>query len=699
MEQKIGPSAEEGGMRIVVVGGHTGGTSFISQARRFSDEASITLLERGAYVGYVSCGLAYYLGGVVKNRSTLLPMLPETLARRFGVDVRAKHEVVSVDRVLKTVTVRDVERNELYSLPYDKLVLAPGATPARPAIPGVGLPNVFALRRIEDVDAITAWIAENNPRHATVVGGSFIGLEVVENLKRRGLDVTLVERAAQVMPRIDREMAALLHQHLAAHGVGMRLGSTVTGFEPQGDRLKVNVENGDALETDMVVLALGLVPSTSLARDAGLEIGDLGGIKVDAFLRTSDPDIYALGDVVQTQCALTGESALAQLAGPITRQARVAAAHVFGRNTAYKGALGTFICKVFDLAVAMTGVSENTLKKLGRDYRKIIVPATNHVTYYPGAKPLYLKLLFCPETGKVLGAQAVGEEGADKRIDVLATAIASGMTVGELEYLELSYAPPYGAPKDAVNVAGAMAAGVMRGGRRLIYAEDLTESAGDLLVLDVRTPAEFEAGTIPGAVHIPDHQLRERFGELPKDKRIIVSCQIGSKANVMQRFLTMQGFDAYTLMGGHLAWMMVNNCLPVPGKPVAGAQASMPGMPAIREERRRLAGRRCAEDRRSAGNAVSGAEQRAAQDRRQAGDRRRPWQGANLDVRGLNCPGPILKVREQMGKLSAGDMIRIEASDPAFPKDLAAWCEKSEVTLLHAFCSPTNSVAVCRKER
>lgn len=688
MEQQKEASVQSKPLKIVVVGGHTGGTSFISQARRFSDEVSIILLERGSYVGYVSCGLAYYLGGVVKNRSTLLPMLPETLARRFGVEVRARHEVVAVDRALKTVTVRDSERDELYSLPYDKLVLAPGAVPARPAIPGAGLPNVFALRRIEDVDAITAWIAETNPRHATVVGGSFIGLEVVENLKRRGLAVTLIERAPQVMPRVDREMAALLHQHLAAQGVEMRLGSTVTGFEPCGDRLKVNVESGDALETDMVVLALGLVPATSLAREAGLEIGDLGGIKVDAFLRTSDPDIYALGDVVQTRCALTGESALAQLAGPITRQARVAAAHVFGWDTAYKGALGTFICKVFDLAVAMTGVSEKTLKKLGRNYRKVIVPATNHVTYYPGAKALYLKLLFCPETGKVLGAQAVGEEGADKRIDVLATAIASGMTVGELEYLELSYAPPYGAPKDAVNVAGAMAAGVMRGGRKLVYAEDLDESGDGLLVLDVRTPAEFEAGTIPGAVNIPDFQVRERFGELPKDRRIVVSCQIGSKANVVQRFLAMQGFDAHTLLGGHLAWMMANDCLPVSTRPVAAAQP-----PAIREERRKLACRRGRENHGAASDAVSAAERRAGQ------DRRRPWQGADLDVRGLNCPGPIMKVREQMGQLDAGDMIRVQASDPAFPKDLAAWCQKSGVTLVHVFCSPTQSTAICRKER
>ena len=687
-------NVQGGPLKIVVIGGQTGGTGFISQARRFSDDASITLLERGEHIGYVACCLAYYLGGVLPDRETLLPMRPDILINRFGVDVRTPHEVVAIDRDAKIVEVRDMNRDEIYRLPYDKLVLATGASPACPDLPGFKQPGVFMVRNIADVDAITAWMNERTPAHAVVIGAGFIGLEVVENLKKRGIKVSIVERAAQIMPRVDTDMASLLYQHLISHGIEIRLNQSVTSIAKSETGFKIETSDGAPIDTEMVIVAAGLKMETTLARSAGLKIGDLGGIQVDEFLRTSDPDIYAVGDAIQTTCAVTGAPTTAWLAVPISRQTRIAAAHIFGREMPYGGTLGTFICKVFDLAIAMTGVSEERLKRRGIAYRKVLLPSTNHIPYYPGAKALYLKLLFCPDTGKVLGAQAVGEEGADKRIDVLATAITSGMTVHELEYLELCYAPPYGAPKDAVNLAGAMAAGMLRKGKQVLYAEDLA-GADDVFVLDVRTAEEFQQNAIPGAVNIPDEELRGRLTELPKDKRVAVCCQIGSKANAVQRLLSLQGYDAYTLMGGYLAWMMVNNCLPTEKSlsRVTGKTTSL----LISDDRRVSGERRANIEQRLDSARADDPDRRADQSRRVSPDRRETWRGFELDVRGLSCPGPIVKVRDRMKTLEQGEQIRIHASDPAFPRDLSAWCDKTGHLVIHIYRSPTQSSVLCEK--
>jgi len=684
-------------LRVVVVGGHTGGTSFLSQARRFSDNAHITLLERGAHVGYVSCGLAYYAGGLIPDRATMLPMRPATLERRFGVEVKVNHEVTAIDRAGKRVMVRDLERGASHELPYDKLVLAPGASALWPDTVERNLAGVFALRRIHDADGIIQWIEQQRPRHATVIGAGFIGLEAAENLRRRGLAVTVVERASHVLPRIDAEMAALLHQHLAAHDVELKLRAAVTRVAMNSHSLLVQLSDGTNLHTDMVVLALGLKADSALAESAGLATGDLGGIMVDEYLRTSDPDIYALGDAIQTRCAITGVDTLCQLAGPIGRQARVAAAHMFGGPTPYKGSMGTFACKVFDRAVAMTGVSEKQLKAGGWNYGKVFLPSTQHVAYYPGAKALFLKLLFDRDSGRVLGAQAIGEDGADKRIDVVATAITAGMTVEDLEYLELCYAPPYGAPKDAVNMAGAMAAGVRRGQKRVLYPEELNGGRDDLVVLDTRSADEFAVSHIPGAVNIPDEEVRKRVQELPRDKHIAIVCQIGIKANNVQRFLELQGYEASTVMGGYTAWMMAMDRLPVPtrknGATHSTTETAMPDRRARSDRRAQI------ERRTSVGSGPNGVERRTGSERRRLVARRQPWAGAELDVRGLCCPGPILKLREQMAGLNAGQLLRVQASDPAFPTDLEVWAKRTGVRVVYVASAPNHSVAICEKNR
>ena len=681
------PHADAAPLRIVVVGGHTGGTSFLSQAKRFSDNAVITVLERGAHVGYVSCGLAYYAGGLIPERATMLPMQPATLEKRFGVSVRTRQDVIAIDRARHCVVVRDLEKGETYELAYDKLVLAPGASALWPEYVDRDLVGVFTLRRIQDADGIIEWIEKQKPRHATVIGAGFIGLEAAENLKRRGLAVTVIERAPQVMPRIDAEMAALLQQHLSAHQVDIKLNTIATRVTTNSSALLVTLSDGTALHTDMVVLALGLKADTALAKAAGLSIGGLGGITVDTFMRSSDPDIYALGDAIQTFCAVTASDTLCQLAGPIGRQSRVAAAHLFGHNIPYQGSMSTFACKVFDRAVAMTGVSEKQLIALNWNYAKVFLPSTQHVSYYPGAKPLFLKLLFDQQTGRVLGAQAIGEEGVDKRIDVLSTAIAAHMTVEDLEYLELCYAPPYGAPKDAVNMAGAMGAGMRRGQKSILYPEQVDGTDPGQYVLDTRSTEEFEASSIPGSVNIPDEQVRSRVAEIPQDRRIVVICAIGLKANNIQRFLELRGYQAYTVMGGYAAWMMAHDRLPIPKKMPTGSASAK-----LTQDRRRSL------DRRQMQSAeLNAAEHRPHPNRRLHADRRQPWQGADLDARGLICPGPLLKVKQRLATLKAGEPLRVRANDPSFTADFLIWAQRSGTRVLSVYTSPNSSTVICEK--
>jgi NADPH-dependent 2,4-dienoyl-CoA reductase/sulfur reductase-like enzyme/rhodanese-related sulfurtransferase len=539
--------------KIVIVGGVAGGASAATRARRLSEDAEIVVFERGPYVSFANCGLPYHVGGVIAERERLLVQTPEGLRARFGLDVRTETEVLAVDRAGKTVLARELKTGREYRESYDALILSPGAEALRPPIPGVDHPRVLTLRNMGDMDAIIA--AAQNAGRAVVVGAGYIGLELAESLRHRGLEVTLVEKLAHVMGLADPEMTAPLHAELVRHGIVLRLRTSVKAFFPKEAGLEVQLDEGERLYCDFAVLAVGVRPEVRLAKAAGLELGPRGGIRVDGQMRTSDPAIWAVGDAVEVKDLVTGDPCLIPLAGPANRQGRIAADSVMGRESRYASSQGTGICKVFDVAFAMTGLTETALKAKGRDFRRIYVHPASHATYYPGAHPVSLKLLFDPKDGRILGAQAVGPDGVDKRIDVLAVAQRAGLTVYDLEELELCYAPPFGSAKDVVNMAGFVAANVLRGDAELWEPEDLRAPEGQLL-LDVRTPEEFKDGHIPGAVNLPVDELRGRLAELPRDKTILAYCQVGLRGYLACRILSQRGLRAKNLSGGFKRWQM-----------------------------------------------------------------------------------------------------------------------------------------------
>ena len=548
-------------MKLVIVGGVAGGASAAARARRLSEDAEIVLFERGPDVSFANCGLPYYIGGEIADREKLLVAKPTLLKERFRLDVRTRTSVEAIDRAAKTVRARRLADGREYEEPYDKLILAPGAAPLRPPIPGIDLPGIFTLRNLQDTDRIKAFI-DRGVQSAVVVGAGFIGLEMAENLVRRGVSTTVVELQDQVLPPLDREMAQPIARTLAAHGVGLRLNQSAEAFEPAGDGLAVRLKSGERLTAGLVLLGIGVRPENQLAVAAGLEVGPRGGIRVNEHMHTSDPDIYAVGDAVEVQGFVTGAPTQVPLAGPANRQGRIAADNIFGRDSRYRGTQGTAIVRVFDLTAAMTGETEKALKRTGRDYLKIYVHPNQHAGYYPGAKAMTLKLLFEPGTGRILGAQAVGEEGVDKRIDVLAVAIQAGMTVFDLEEAELAYSPQYGSAKDPINMAGFVAAAVAQGEYPQVYAEVLESGQSeqrDVTLLDVRTAREFDAGSIPGAKHVPLDELRSRLDELPRDRPVVVYCQAGQRAYVATRLLRKVGFDAANLAGGYRTFRMVHD--------------------------------------------------------------------------------------------------------------------------------------------
>ena len=545
--------------KIVIIGGVAGGASAAARARRLSESAEIIVFERGPYVSFANCGLPYHIGGDIKNREALVLQTPQSFKRRFNVDVRVGSEVVAIDRERKQVTVRLLASGESYQQPYDKLILSPGAAPIVPPISGIDNPLTFSLRNIPDMDRILARMQQQMPQHATVVGGGFIGLEMAEALHQRGVKVTLLELAPQVMAPIDGEMATLVHDELRSHGVDLRLATALSAVATQGeDTLQLTTSHGEQLTTNMLILAIGVRPDVSLARATGLALGPLGGIAVNDQMLTSDPDIYAVGDAVETPDFITGKPSLVPLAGPANRQGRIVADNIFGRPSRYLKTQGTAIVRVFSLAVASTGLSEKALLRQQLPYQKIYVVPGSHAGYFPGAHPVTLKLLFAPDTGRVLGAQAVGRDGIDKRIDVLAVALRAGMTVFDLEHLELCYAPPYGSAKDVVNLAGFVASNLLRGDSAICHVPDIIQRSSQQQVLDVRSPMELEQyGTIDGAINIPVDELRDRLGELDHSKEYLVTCQVGLRGHVAQRMLVNSGFKASNLSGGFRIWQMV----------------------------------------------------------------------------------------------------------------------------------------------
>ena len=639
----------------IVIGGVAGGASTAARLRRNDEHAHIVLVERGAYISYANCGLPYYTGTVIAERSKLFVMTPQSFQETLNIDVRINTEATAIDPKSKTVTLIDTTNGKTYQEPYDELILSPGAEPIRPPIPGMDLEGIFTLRTVPDADAIKAWLDTLNPERAVVVGGGFIGLEMAENLAHRGVKVAIVEALEQVMAPLDFEMAAIVHRHLREKGLELRLRDGVKAFEKQDNRILVRLASGDTMLTDMVLLSVGIRPDTKLAQDAGIATipagkPGAGAILVDEHFHTNLPYIRAIGDAVAFKNPITGEVGVVPLAGPANKQGRlVADAVVYGdeKTPPWKGTLATSIAKIFDLTVAATGANEKVLDRIGKPHTGIIVHPNNHAGYYPGVVPLSLKVVFDPESGRLYGAQAVGYDGVDKRIDVLSALIGKKGTVADLTEFDQAYAPPYSSAKDPVNMAGFVADNVLAGRSHLIdYREFEKLRSEGAFVLDVRTLEEFELGHIPGAICIPNTELRKHLSELPKDKIILIYCSVGLRGYLSERILRQNGWSSvYNLSGGYKTWQVVMEKQDSSG--ALAAQAALYGttqqglqyaMTAYRE-----------------GTGMP--EQKII----------------NVDACGLQCPGPIMRLKNEIDAVEPGTRIIITASDPGFSRDVQSW--------------------------
>jgi len=641
-------------MKVVIIGGVAGGATAAARLRRNDERAEIVLIERGPFISFANCGLPYHISGAIPNREQLLVTSEARFKARYGVDVRSRTEAIAIDREAKTVLLRDLTTGTEREESYDRLLLSPGAGAIRPPLPGIESKRVFTLRDIPDLDRIMEHLRDASPRRAVVIGGGFIGLETAENLHERGIFTTLVEGAPQILAPFDPEMAAIVHAHMREKHVELYLGDKIERFEDKSDHTLVFLSSGKRLQADIVVLAIGVRPETTLARGAGLELGTTGGIKVDRRLRTSDPAIFAVGDAVEVTHWIDGHQALIPLAGPANRQARVVADNMLATDETamieYKGTLGTAVLKVFDLAAASTGLNEAWLTARGIPFRATITHGGSHASYYPGSMPISLKLLFAPD-GKILGAQAVGADGADKRIDVIASVIHAGGTVQDLTELELAYAPPFGSAKDPVNIAGYVASNVLNGSHEIIdwktLRRDLETAPDGFQLVDVRTPEEFAISTLPRAKHIELDHLRERLGELDPEKPVVVFCQVGLRGYLAYRILKQRGFrHVRNLTGGIKTYLW------------ATEKQSNPDIFDYEDIKRR-------------DQADIDAEAKHVGVPVPRGDRRL------LDAVGLQCPGPIMKTFKAITTMAPGELLEVTASDPAFGRDVRAWAEKS----------------------
>lgn len=647
--------------RYCIVGGVAGGASAAARLRRLDEAAEIVLFERGPYISYANCGLPYYAGGVIQERERLFVMTPEKFAAWLKVDVRTSTEVLSIDRRLKQIAVRNLASGEEYQVSYDYLVLSPGADPIIPKIPGIEDDAIFTLRSVQDIDRIAAFMEREKPARAVVVGGGFIGLEMAENLSARGLSVSVVEALNQVMNPLDFEMAAMVHRELKSKGVGLYLGAAVESFRRRDDHVRVCLADGKSLEADIVLLSIGVKPEGRLAAEAGLDTAPNGAIMVDRHLRTQDSAILALGDAVAFPHPILGAAMPVPLAGPANKQARVVADTIVkgeaGRS--WKGAIGTSIAKVFDLTVGATGASEKQLKKSGIPYRTLITHGSSHAGYYPGARPLTIKTLFAPESGRLLGAQVVGGDGVDARLNLLSETIRRSGSVVELGEIEHAYAPPFSSAKDPVNIAGMAAENLLAGLTDVVQWHEVEGLHGSgAFFLDVRTAEEFALGTIPGATNIPLEELRSRLQEIPRDRKLIVFCAVGLRGYLAERVLRQSGWsDIANLSGGYKTWEMATE--PTDAA-VAGTSASAGAS--------------------SARPSVSqpAAPQSAAPPSPRAG----PKTELKVDACGLQCPGPIMRLKTEIDKLSGGDRLVISASDPGFSRDVESWCRLTGNTLV-----------------
>ena len=638
--------------KYVIIGGVAGGATAAARLRRLDEKAEIVLLERGEYISYANCGLPYYAGGVIKERSKLFVMTPEKFRSTLAVDVRTGHEATRIDAKAKTVEILEKATGRIYSESYDALVLSPGAEPVKPPIPGIDDAGIFTLRSVPDIDAIKEHIDARRPERAIVIGAGFIGLEMAENLGERGIFVTIVEALDQVMNVVDPEMAAIVHQHIKAKGVELYLADSVIAFERRDGKIVVRLKSGKDLPADMVILSIGVKPDTKLAKEAGLALDQKGAILVDAEMRTSDPSIYAVGDAVACASPLTGKVGSVPLAGPANKEARIAADNiVLGKGSRkYGGSMGTSIAKVFDLTVACTGLSEKACERDHLAHNAVIVHPSSHAGYYPDAKPFSLKVVFDPDSGKLLGAQAVGYEGVDKRIDVIAAFLSMGAGVEALARFEHAYAPPFASAKDPVNYAGFVAENLLARLTAQVRWSDVARlKAEGAFILDVRTPEEFALGRVEGAVNISNTVLRERLAEVPKDRFVLLYCGVGIRGYLAERILRQNGWkDLANLAGG---WKTYEAAAEVQ----ANVGIFRPGLAAI--ARAKAAPVAYAEG--------SGQPEAIAA---------RSFQTIEVDACGLQCPGPIMRLKAEMDKAAAGTKLKVRATDPGFARDAAAWC-------------------------
>ena len=626
-------------MKYVIIGGVAGGATAAARLRRIDEASDIVLLEKGKHISYANCGLPYYIGGVIEDREKLLVQTPASFGKRFRIDVRVENEVVGIRTKDKVVVVRNASGEE-YEETYDKLLLSPGANPVRPPLPGIDTEGIFTLRNVEDTDRIKAYMAGKCVKRAVVVGAGFIGLEMAENLHHAGTAVSIVEMGNQVMAPIDFSMAAHIHQHLSQKGVALYLEESVTGFQRMGQEIQVSLKSGKTIVADMVLLSIGVRPATDLAKQAGLKLGETGGIWVSEYLETSERDIYAVGDAIEFPHPLTGKPWLNYLANPANRQGRIVADNMALGNTAvYEGAIGTSIAKVFDMTVASTGLAAKRLKQWGMEYSSSITHSSSHAGYYPDALPLTLKLTFHPQTGKLYGAQCIGYEGVDKRIDQIAALIKHGGTIYDLVETEHAYAPPFSSAKDPIAIAGYVASNIVSGAMPVITWRELLQERDNVMLIDTRTAEEFSFGTIPGAINIPLDELREHVSEVPTDRPVVVFCAVGLRGYLAQRILMGKGYrNVRNLIGGYKTYSTSLAPIPV----VCASVGSIVGKEVDKD-----------------------------------------GEVLKINACGLQCPGPIMKVKQAMDMLSAGQRVEVMATDAGFARDASAWCNTTGNVLVN----------------
>lgn len=626
-------------MKIIIIGGVAGGMSAAARLRRLDEKSDIIVIEKSGYVSFANCGLPYYIGGVIKEKDNLLLETPFTLKEKFNLDVRVKSEAVSINREKKEIKIKNIETNDEYTESYDKLLISTGAKPFVPDIKGLEEAGYLTLRNIEDMEKISSCIDSDGYKNAVIIGGGFIGLETAENLKHKNINVTVIEKADQVMAPLDPEMASFIHGEIKRRNIALYLNSDITEISNSGKKKIIKLKSGEVVETDIIIASIGVVPDSELAKNAGLKMSSKGAVEVDEYLKTSDSDIYAVGDVIEIKNAVTGQKALVPLAGPANKQGRTAADNILGREEKYTGTIGTSIMKFFNMTAASTGINEKYLKKQDINYKSLFIIKADHAGYYPGASDIYFKILFEPETGKIFGAQAVGEKGADKKIDIIATAILGNISVYKLKDFETAYAPPFNSAKDIINYASYMAENIKRDGLETVSWNE-TDKIG---LIDVRTEDEYNIDHIQGAVNMPLNTLRENMGKLDKNKEYIVYCKVGQRGYNAQRILVNNGYKVKNLNGGFSIYK----------------SALMPQDNRIKFE-----------------NDIKN-------------DKHRSISGLNsadkkiLDVTGLQCPGPIIKIKNKISELKTGEVLEVKATDPGFENDIKVWTRQTGNTLLN----------------